>query len=142
MNLKCCRASGIASTAPIQHEHIHFFLTEAEMPKAVAWYAKTFGGKAGTRNNQPVVDVPGVQLRFAKADAPQRTVTMMRPGVMRATPNVKGKVVRTLADGWSARGLRVNGHPLRLRGWVHRAFEALLEVTGVLQVAQLLGGHG
>ena len=57
--------------APIQHEHIHFFLTEAEIPKAVAWYAKTFGGKAGTRNNQPVVDVPGVQLRFAKADAPQ-----------------------------------------------------------------------
>jgi catechol 2,3-dioxygenase-like lactoylglutathione lyase family enzyme len=60
-----------AQAAPIQHEHIHFFLTEAEIPKAVAWYAKTFGGKAGTRNNQPVVDVPGVQLRFAKADAPQ-----------------------------------------------------------------------
>jgi catechol 2,3-dioxygenase-like lactoylglutathione lyase family enzyme len=60
-----------AQAAPIQHEHIHFFLTEAEIPKAVAWYAKTFGGKAGTRNNQPVVDVPGVQLRFAKADTPQ-----------------------------------------------------------------------
>jgi len=35
----------------------------------------------------------------AKADAPQRTVTMTRPGVMRATPNVKGKVVRTLDPG-------------------------------------------
>jgi Curli production assembly/transport component CsgG len=35
----------------------------------------------------------------AKADAPQRTVTMSRPGVMRATPNVKGKVVRTLDPG-------------------------------------------
>src|SRR6266571_910231 len=60
-----------AQAEPIKHEHVHFFLTEAELPKAVAWYAKTFGGKAGTRNNQPVVDVPGVQLRFAKADAPQ-----------------------------------------------------------------------
>jgi hypothetical protein len=35
----------------------------------------------------------------AKADAPQRTVTMSRPGVMRATPSVKGKVVRTLDPG-------------------------------------------
>ena len=60
-----------AQAVPIQHEHVHFFLTEADMPKAVAWYAKTFGGKAGSRNNQPVVDIPGVQLRFAKADAPQ-----------------------------------------------------------------------
>jgi catechol 2,3-dioxygenase-like lactoylglutathione lyase family enzyme len=56
---------------PIRHEHVHFFLPEAEIPKAVAWYAKTFGGKAGTRNDQPVVDVPGAQLRFAKADTPQ-----------------------------------------------------------------------
>jgi hypothetical protein len=38
-----------AQAAPIQHEHIHFFLTEGEIPKAVAWYAKTFGGKAGTQ---------------------------------------------------------------------------------------------
>src|SRR6202171_4422194 len=34
---------------PIRNEHIHFFLPEAEIPKAQAWYAKTFGGKAGTR---------------------------------------------------------------------------------------------
>ena len=27
---------------------------------AGAWYAKTFGGKAGTRNNAPIVDMPGV----------------------------------------------------------------------------------
>ena len=51
---------------PIRHEHVHFFLPEDEIPKAQAWYAKTFGGKAGTRNNAPVVDVPGGQLRFAK----------------------------------------------------------------------------
>jgi catechol 2,3-dioxygenase-like lactoylglutathione lyase family enzyme len=56
---------------PIRHEHIHLFLPEAEMAKAQAWYAKTWGGKAGTRNNQPVVDVPGAQIRFAKADTPQ-----------------------------------------------------------------------
>jgi catechol 2,3-dioxygenase-like lactoylglutathione lyase family enzyme len=56
---------------PIQHEHVHFFLPEAEIPKAVAWYAKVFGGKVGMRNNQPVVDVPGGQLRFAKADTAQ-----------------------------------------------------------------------
>jgi catechol 2,3-dioxygenase-like lactoylglutathione lyase family enzyme len=56
---------------PIRHEHVHFFLPEAEIPKAVAWYARTFGGKMGTRNDQPVVDVPGGQLRFAKADPAQ-----------------------------------------------------------------------
>ena len=56
---------------PIRNEHIHLSLTEAEIPKAQAWYAKTFGGKAGTRNNAPVVDLPGVQIRFAKADAKQ-----------------------------------------------------------------------
>ncbi len=56
---------------PIRNEHVHLSLTEAEIPKAQAWYAKTFGGKAGTRNMQPVVDIPGVQMRFAKADAKQ-----------------------------------------------------------------------
>jgi len=56
---------------PIRNEHVHFFLPEAEIPKAQAWYAKTFGGKAGTRNNASVVDLPGVQLRFAKADTTQ-----------------------------------------------------------------------
>ena len=56
---------------PIRHEHVHFFLPEAEIPKAVVWYATTFGGKTGTRNDQPVVDVPGGQLRFGKADMAQ-----------------------------------------------------------------------
>ena len=56
---------------PIQHGHVHFAVPEAEIPKMQAWYAKTFGGKAASRNNTPVVDVPGGQLRFAKADAPQ-----------------------------------------------------------------------
>ena len=56
---------------PIRNEHIHLSLTEAEIPKAVAWYAKTFGGRTGTRNNAPVVDLPGVQIRFARADTMQ-----------------------------------------------------------------------
>jgi len=56
---------------PVRNEHVHFSLPEAEIPKAQAWYAKTFGGKAGTRANAPVVDIPGVQLRFAKADTKQ-----------------------------------------------------------------------
>ena len=56
---------------PIRNEHVHLFLTEAEIPKAQAWYAKTFGGKPGTRNDAPVVDLPGVQLRFGKADTKQ-----------------------------------------------------------------------
>src|SRR5215471_4425264 len=58
-------------TVPIKGEHIHFSLPEAEIPKAQAWYAKTFGGTARMRNNAPVVDIPGVQLRFAKADSKQ-----------------------------------------------------------------------
>jgi predicted enzyme related to lactoylglutathione lyase len=56
---------------PIRHEHVHLSLPEGEIPKAQAWYAKTFGGKAGTRNNAAVVDIPGAQIRFAKADKPQ-----------------------------------------------------------------------
>jgi len=56
---------------PVRNEHVHLSLTEAEVPKAQAWYAKTFGGKANTRNNAPVVDLPGVQIRFATADTKQ-----------------------------------------------------------------------
>src|SRR5438477_9887506 len=60
-----------AQTMPIRHEHVHFFLLEAEIAKSQAWYVKTFGAKAGTRNNAAVADVPGGQLRFAKADKAQ-----------------------------------------------------------------------
>jgi catechol 2,3-dioxygenase-like lactoylglutathione lyase family enzyme/predicted enzyme related to lactoylglutathione lyase len=60
-----------SQAVPIRHEHIHFFLPEAEIIKAVAWYAKHFGGKVSERNKSPVVDIPGAQLRFAKANGPQ-----------------------------------------------------------------------
>ncbi len=56
---------------PNRNEHVHLSVTEAEVPKAQAWYAKTFGGKVGTRNDAPIVDLPGVQIRFAKADTKQ-----------------------------------------------------------------------
>ena len=58
-------------SVPIRHEHVHLSVPAAEVPKAQAWYAKTFGGKMGTRNNAPVVDLPGVQIRFAPADTKQ-----------------------------------------------------------------------
>jgi catechol 2,3-dioxygenase-like lactoylglutathione lyase family enzyme len=58
-------------SVPIRHEHVHLSLPAAEVPKAQAWYAKTFGGKPGLRNNAPIVDAPGVQIRFATADAKQ-----------------------------------------------------------------------
>jgi catechol 2,3-dioxygenase-like lactoylglutathione lyase family enzyme len=56
---------------PIRHEHVHLWVPEAEISRAQAWYAKTFGGSPGTRNGAPVVNLPGVQLRFTKADAKQ-----------------------------------------------------------------------
>ena len=56
---------------PVKNEHVHLRMLEADIPKAQAWYAKTFGGKAYMRNNAPVVAIPGVQIRFAKDDKAQ-----------------------------------------------------------------------
>jgi catechol 2,3-dioxygenase-like lactoylglutathione lyase family enzyme len=56
---------------PIQSEHVHLFVPEADISKAQAWYAKGFGATASRRNNAPVDDLPGVQLRFNKTDTPQ-----------------------------------------------------------------------
>jgi catechol 2,3-dioxygenase-like lactoylglutathione lyase family enzyme len=59
---------------PIRGEHVHFWLTEAEIPKAQAWYAKTFGGVAGKRARvaRPgwidCDDLPGVNLSFSAGD--------------------------------------------------------------------------
>src|SRR3954470_24262280 len=60
-----------AQKYPIQHEHVHFFLPEAAIAQSQAWYGKNFGAKASLRNNAPVADVPGAQLRFNKADMAQ-----------------------------------------------------------------------
>jgi catechol 2,3-dioxygenase-like lactoylglutathione lyase family enzyme/extradiol dioxygenase family protein len=56
---------------PIRNEHVHFFVPEAAIPQIQSWYAKNFGAKAGARNNAPVDDIPGVQLRFNKAAVAQ-----------------------------------------------------------------------
>jgi catechol 2,3-dioxygenase-like lactoylglutathione lyase family enzyme len=56
---------------PIRHEHVHFFLPQAAIAESQAWYAKIFGAKPTSRNNAPVDDIPGVQLRFNKADMAQ-----------------------------------------------------------------------
>ena len=56
---------------PIRGEHVHLVLPASEVTAAQAWYAKTFGGTLGTRNNAPVVDIPGVQMRFRAADDKQ-----------------------------------------------------------------------
>jgi catechol 2,3-dioxygenase-like lactoylglutathione lyase family enzyme len=54
---------------PIRHDHVHFFMPEAAIPQSQAWYGKFFEAKAGVRNNAPVADLPGTQLRFNKIDA-------------------------------------------------------------------------
>jgi catechol 2,3-dioxygenase-like lactoylglutathione lyase family enzyme len=56
---------------PIRSEHVHFFLPENVRAESQAWYEKIFGAKPGMRNNQPIADVPGAQLRWNKADAAQ-----------------------------------------------------------------------
>jgi catechol 2,3-dioxygenase-like lactoylglutathione lyase family enzyme len=55
---------------PIQHEHVHFFVAEAAIPQIQDWYVKTFGAKPTVRNNNPVADIPGTQLRFNKTATP------------------------------------------------------------------------
>jgi hypothetical protein len=55
-------------SAPIQSERVHF-LPQAAIPQSQAWYAKIFSAKASRRNNAPVADIAGVQLRFAKAES-------------------------------------------------------------------------
>ena len=60
-----------AQSMPVRHEHVHLSVPKAEVPKAQAWYAQTFGGKPGTRNDAPIVDIPGVQVRFAAAEMKQ-----------------------------------------------------------------------
>jgi len=57
-------------SVPIRHEHVHLFLPEAAIPESQAWYVKTFGAKPSLRNQAPVADIPGVQMRFAKTATP------------------------------------------------------------------------
>ena len=56
-------------TMPVKSDHVHFFQPASVIPESQAWYVKMFGAKPGTRNNLPVDDLPGTQLRFNKVDA-------------------------------------------------------------------------
>lgn len=58
-------------SVPVRGEHVHVWVPEAEVPKAQAWYAKTFGGQTGLRNGAPIVNIPGVQFRVAVAPTKQ-----------------------------------------------------------------------
>jgi len=58
---------------PIQHHHVHFNVPESVIPQIQAWYAKTFGAKAGTRGQNQAADLPGANLTFSKADGPAVT---------------------------------------------------------------------
>ena len=60
-----CRSAMSTSTCSVP---------EGDIPKAQAWYAKTFGGKAGTRNNAPVVDFPA-----SRSASPRPTRHRLRP---------------------------------------------------------------
>src|SRR5712691_4521673 len=54
---------------PMRHEQVHFFVEEAAIPQMQAWYVRHFGAKPGVRNEAPVADIPGAQLRFNRAAA-------------------------------------------------------------------------
>lgn len=56
---------------PIRNEHVHIFVPESDVTDATNWYARTFGGQKGMRNNEPVVNLPGVQIRIRAADERQ-----------------------------------------------------------------------
>ena len=60
-----------AQSEPIRAEHVHFFMPESSFADSQAWYVKLFGAKPGVRNNLPIADLPGAQLRWAKTDAAQ-----------------------------------------------------------------------
>jgi catechol 2,3-dioxygenase-like lactoylglutathione lyase family enzyme len=104
---------------PIRNEHVHLSLPEAEIPKAQAWYAKTFGGKPGTRNNAPVVDLPGVQIRFAGFDVKDHAAFVKKlqaDGIKldeppRTNPQ-GGNTITYITDPWGTRIEIVQRAPL------------------------------
>jgi catechol 2,3-dioxygenase-like lactoylglutathione lyase family enzyme len=56
-------------TVPVKSGHVHFFQPAAVIPESQAWYVRMFGATPGIRNNLPVDDLPGTQLRFNKVEA-------------------------------------------------------------------------
>jgi catechol 2,3-dioxygenase-like lactoylglutathione lyase family enzyme len=68
--LKVAIVEDKAQTVPIQHDHVQFFVAESAIPEMQAWYAKLFGAKPGMAGETSIAVIPGVNLRFAKTDAP------------------------------------------------------------------------
>ena len=54
----------------IVSHHIHIFTEDDGATRD--WYVKHFGGKPGTRGPFKKADVPGIELTFARSDAPPR----------------------------------------------------------------------
>jgi catechol 2,3-dioxygenase-like lactoylglutathione lyase family enzyme/predicted enzyme related to lactoylglutathione lyase len=60
---------------PIQSHHVHFNVSESEIPKIQAWYSTWFGAVPGKRGTNIAADLPGINLSFSKSmnDAVQVT---------------------------------------------------------------------
>jgi catechol 2,3-dioxygenase-like lactoylglutathione lyase family enzyme len=50
---------------PIITHHVHFYVTEDQLPKIREWYATHFGGVRGVRWRYDAVDLPGINLNFS-----------------------------------------------------------------------------
>jgi catechol 2,3-dioxygenase-like lactoylglutathione lyase family enzyme len=67
-NLKIEIIEDASIDVPVKMHHVHFF-TPSPL-ETQAWYAKTFGAKAGKRAQFDAADLPGVNLTFSKSDTP------------------------------------------------------------------------
>ncbi len=56
---------------PIASHHLHFYVTEDQVPAIRDWYATHFGGVRGKRWNYDAVDLPGMNLNFSAVPKPQ-----------------------------------------------------------------------
>ena len=56
-------------STPLQMHHIHMFVPDPL--QAQKWYVQNFGATAGKRAQFETANVPGTEITFSKADAPQ-----------------------------------------------------------------------
>jgi catechol 2,3-dioxygenase-like lactoylglutathione lyase family enzyme len=57
-------------TVPVIMHHVHLYVPMGEVPKAKAWYLRTFGGVPGQRWHYEAVDLPGINFNFAESPKP------------------------------------------------------------------------
>ncbi|MFL6304152.1 MAG: VOC family protein [Candidatus Sulfotelmatobacter sp.] len=85
---------------PIRHDHIHFSIDDAAIPQMQAWYVKHFGAKPGMRNETPVAELPGTELRFTKAATPVATTKgRILDHIGFDVSNLKDRMQKLAADG-------------------------------------------